>query len=68
VIPEFVVTSDNPNDWIKPVPGKPLTFQTVNVGKPNDVTLIPFYTLFGQRYALYFDLYTPEQWASRNKD
>ena len=65
VIPKLVVPSGNLNDWIKPVPGKPLTFQTVNMGKPKDVTLIPFYTLFGQRYALYWELYTPEEWAAK---
>jgi hypothetical protein len=48
-----------PDSWIKPVAGKPLTFETVNAGKPNDVTLIPFYKLFGQRYALFWELATP---------
>jgi len=55
-VPKFVVAQDDLNSWIKPVPGKPLTFRTVNVGKPNDVTLIPFYKLFGQRYAIYWEI------------
>ena len=42
--------------------GKPLTFQTINVGKPNDVTLIPFYKMFGQRYAVYWNIYAPYEW------
>ena len=41
---------------IKPVPGKPLTFHTQNLAKPADVTLIPFYRLHFQRYALYWHL------------
>jgi DUF1680 family protein len=45
--------------WIKPVPGKALTFQTVNAGRPNDITLVPFYKLFGQRYSIYWELAKP---------
>ncbi len=42
--------------WIKQVPGKSLTFRTVGAGKPNDVTLVPFYRLFSRRYAIYWRL------------
>ena len=60
--PALVVPNADPNLWIKPVKGKPLTFQTVKVGKPNDVTLIPFYKMFGQRYAVYWNIYAPYEW------
>ena len=52
--PYLFVESDEPAEWIKPVAGKSLTFRTVNVGKPKDITLVPFYKLFGQRYAIYW--------------
>jgi len=52
--PTFVADADNLEAWIKPVAGKPLTFRTVNAGKPQDVTLIPYHKLFGQRYAIYW--------------
>jgi hypothetical protein len=42
-----------------PVPGQPLTFQTEGVGRPNDVTLIPFYQLQHQRYSVYWSLMGP---------
>jgi len=42
-----------------PVPGQPLTFQTEGVGRPNDVTLIPFYQLQHQRYSVYWSLAGP---------
>jgi len=48
-----------PEDWISPVPGKALTFQTLNAGKPDDVILVPFYKLFGQRYSIYWELAKP---------
>jgi DUF1680 family protein len=61
-VPSFDGQNDVPPEkWIKPVTGKPLTFQTVNAGKPNDVTLIPFYRLFGQRYSIYWALAKPER-------
>ena len=45
----------SPNDavgWLKPVPGQPLTFQTV--GQAQRFSLIPLYKLFGERYAVYW--------------
>jgi DUF1680 family protein len=58
-VPKFMVPTDDPNAWIKPVAGKPLTFQTAGVGKPNDVTLLPFYKLFGERYSIYWTILLP---------
>jgi len=54
-VPKLAVKSADPSTWIKPVPGKPLTFRTENVGAPTDITLVPFYKLFGQRYTVYWD-------------
>lgn len=48
----LVVQSDDVEDWIKPVSGKPLTFRTV--GESRVVTLVPYYKLFDQRYAIYW--------------
>jgi DUF1680 family protein len=53
-VPELDVKESDPNEWVKPVPGKPLTFQTSGVGKPGDVTLVPFYKIYDERYALYW--------------
>ncbi len=52
-------------EWVEAIPGKPLTFRTRNVGKPEDVTLVAFHTLPPQRYSIYWDLLTPEQWRAR---
>ena len=60
-VPKFIVQNDDPNFWIKPVAGKPLTFQTTGVGNPNDVTLVPFYKLFGERYSIYWTIQLPGQ-------
>jgi hypothetical protein len=48
----LVASSQDPNTWIKPVPGQALTFRTA--GQSQDVTLVPFYKLFDERYAVYW--------------
>jgi DUF1680 family protein len=50
--PPLNVDSDNINDWIEPVAGKPLTFRTI--GQSNEITLLPFYELFNQKYVIYW--------------
>ena len=50
--PPLTVASDNVNDWVKPVAGEPLTFKTID--QSQDITLIPYYKLFQQRYIIYW--------------
>jgi hypothetical protein len=58
-------TADRPlPDWIKPVAGKLGTFHTTTADG-RELTLVPFYTLHQRRYGLYWDLFTPSEWASR---
>jgi DUF1680 family protein len=65
--PKFITDSEDPENWLKPVKDKPLTFKTIHVGKPEDVILIPFNKIFGERYAIYWDLFTSEEWTKRSK-
>jgi DUF1680 family protein len=50
--PEFKTKSQDPSDWIEPVPGRPLEFRTV--GQTQNVTLVPLYKLLDERYAVYW--------------
>jgi DUF1680 family protein len=63
-----VLLTDNRNvaEWVKPAT-EPLTFQT-SVAKPTDVTLIPFYKTTDQYYNVYWDYFTPSEWAKREGD
>ncbi|MFZ2054681.1 MAG: beta-L-arabinofuranosidase domain-containing protein [Candidatus Aminicenantales bacterium] len=61
--PDLVPPAENLEDWIKPLAGRPLTFRIFGAGRPDDVTLVPFYTLFGKRYALYWNFYSEKNWA-----
>jgi hypothetical protein len=55
-VPVLLVEADqDPSSWLKRVPGETLRFQTVGVGKPNDVTLIPVADLHHQRYTVYWE-------------
>jgi DUF1680 family protein len=39
---------------LRPVPGEPLAFETVGLGRPRDVRLAPYFRLAHERYALYW--------------
>ena len=64
--PYFLAGVEDLDAWIKPVPGKPLTFRTEGAGQPHDVTLVPYHKLFDQRYAVYWSVFrhgSPEHQA-----
>jgi hypothetical protein len=68
-VPTFVASS--PTDvlaHVKPVDGKPLTFQTAGLGKPNDVTLIPLYKTFEPRYTVYWTVDNPGEYAAHKAE
>ena len=44
---------------IVPVAGRPGSFRTADLAKPNDVTLSPFFNVHFQRYAIYWQLSDP---------
>jgi DUF1680 family protein len=50
--PAMKAPSGDPASWVRPVEGRPLEFRTV--GQAQDVTLVPFHTLFDERYAIYW--------------
>lgn len=66
-VPAFLAQNKPLQEWITPVEGRPLTFRTINVGKPREVTLSAFYATHNRRYSIYWDLITPEQWAQRQQ-
>lgn len=48
-------------------PGPPLSFRTRGLGRPGDVSLVPFYTLFFQRYALYWPFKSTAEYAGEQR-
>jgi hypothetical protein len=55
VVPVLVGAGDPVTSWVKPMDGQPLAFRTQEVGRPEDVTLLPFYKMHHRRYAVYLD-------------
>jgi len=47
---------------VRPVPGAPIGFRTEGIGRPRDLSLIPFYKASDQRYSVYWSVYTPAEW------
>jgi DUF1680 family protein len=50
-VPVLVGSGDSP-DWVEPVPGQTLAFQTE--GQRNRIDLVPFYQLYDERYTVYW--------------
>jgi hypothetical protein len=50
---------------VKPAAGAPMSFRTEGLGRPRDVTLIPFYKASDQRYTVYWSVVTPAEWEAR---
>lgn len=61
-LPQFVVDKTQPETWIRPVTGQPLTFQAQPATRSSPITLQPFYRINRQRYSIYWDLFSPTAW------
>jgi len=66
--PMLVTTADDLLKHVQPVSGQPLTFRTSGIGRPVDVTLIPFYELHRQRYSVYWQLISEAEWKLKSDD
>ncbi len=66
--PMLVTTADELLQHVKPVSRKALTFHTHGIGRPADVTLIPFYQLHRQRYSVYWKLISETDWKAQAGD
>ncbi len=67
-VPVLVPGKEALATWLKPVAGQPLTFRTAGAGRPNDVTLKPFYSTYFGRYTVYWDTFTPQAWQRHEAD
>jgi len=63
-----LVTNQPIDQWLKPEPGKAGWFKTTGVGLAQDIEFAPFYELPRRRYAVYWDLFSPEDWSKRSAE
>jgi hypothetical protein len=61
-----VTTTGKLVSHVQAVRGKPLTFRTKGIGKPQDVTLIPFYETHHERYSVYWKLMSEAAWKAQS--
>jgi DUF1680 family protein len=64
-VPVLLTKERNPESWLRPVEGRPNNFVMENAGKPRDVTVRPFYSIYDRRYTVYWDFVTEEGWKTR---
>ncbi len=64
-VPVFVTEGKPLAEWLKPVADMSDTFRSTGAGRPRDVTLYPFYRMHEKRYSVYWNMFTPEQWAKK---
>ena len=66
--PALVVAKEPVQQWLKPEAGKPGWFKTSGVGLSQDIEFAPFYELPRRKYAVYWDVFTPEEWSKRSAE
>jgi DUF1680 family protein len=67
-VPVLMTENRDPVTWMKPVDGKTNTFITVNTGRPRDVEMKPFYSIYNRRYTIYWDLFDEAGWNARQPE
>jgi len=67
-VPVLVTDGKPVGEWLERVSGETLQFKTVGVGRPNDVSLIPFYRAHHQRFTVYWDLLSEKDWQQRQTE
>lgn len=67
-VPAFVCDVRSVPEHVKSVPGMSLNFNTEGIGRPRDVSLVPFYRLFEGRYTVYWKVYSAEGWEKRKAE
>lgn len=67
-VPVMMTENRDPSTWMKPVEGKINTFMTINTGRPRDLEMKPFYTIYDRRYSVYWDLFNEAGWTSKQQE
>jgi hypothetical protein len=74
-VPVLVAAERPVSSWLEAAGESPVRFRTDGVGRDpdptarvHDVDFVPFYRLPGRRYAIYWDLFTPEEWEGQKAE
>ena len=64
--PALITAEQKVDRWLKPVSGKQGVFRTANLGLKQDIEFAPFFEMPRRRYAIYWDVFTPTEWANKS--
>ena len=64
--PALITAEQKVDRWLKPVSGRQGVFRTANLGLKEDVEFAPFFEMPRRRYAIYWDVFTPTEWANKS--
>ena len=67
-IPVLITDNKPVSEWIRRISLDSLLFKTQNIGEPSDIVLAPFYTLYNERYIVYFDVFDSTGWERRKQE
>ena len=69
-VPVFIGEVKDVLGRVKPAPAAegPLHFQTVGLGRPQEVRLLPLFKASDQRYTVYWKVLTPAEWEARQAE
>lgn len=68
VVPAFVADAGKLKDWMHPMSGDQALYETNGAGRPIDATLMPFYKIVANRYTVYWDFLSEEDWKKREAE
>jgi len=67
-IPVFISDNKDFMNQIKTEDKSKMIFSTQLATIPSDVKLMPFYKIYGQKHAVYFDMFDKSEWDAKNKE
>src|SRR5262249_24286285 len=62
LVPLMVGNTNSLLSALAPVSGQPLSFTSQGIGQPSDVNLVPFYQIQHQRYSVYWNVLSTNDW------
>lgn len=67
-IPVLIAAHKPVEEWLSKVSQDSALFRTRNIGELSDLTLAPFYTLYNERYMVYFDVFDSLNWQQKKQE
>ncbi|MDR2809193.1 MAG: glycoside hydrolase family 127 protein [Tannerellaceae bacterium] len=63
-IPVFVSEEKSITNYVKPLAGQPLAFAAYFPNMADKASMMPFYKVYDQYQTVYWDVYSPAEWAT----